>query len=121
LAHPSRRKQEHAMAKSKSTKPAKSKSTKPLKSPVEKPEVDRVSVPDPAAARTPGIFSYIEIGHIAGEVWGLLSRDGGQTVAAIKKSIHAPSDVVLAAIGWLAREDKLEFSAHGRAVKLSLR
>ena len=99
------------MANRKSTKPAKSKSTKRVKSPAEKLEVGRGVEPDPAAARTPGSFSGIEIGHVAGEVWGLLGRDGGQTVAAIKKSINAPSDVVLAAIGWLAREDKLEFSA----------
>ena len=109
------------MAKRKSTKLAKAKSTNGMKSPAEKLEVGQALEPDHAAARTPGSFSHIEIGHVAGEVWGLLSRDGGQTVAAIKKSINAPSDAVLAAIGWLAREDKLEFSMHGRSVKISLR
>jgi hypothetical protein len=29
--------------------------------------------------------------------------------------------MVLAAIGWLAREDKLEFTTAGRGVKISLR
>jgi len=58
---------------------------------------------------------------VAGDVWGLLVRDGTLTVAAIKKSIDAPGDVVLAAIGWLAREDKLEFLTQGRSVKVSLR
>jgi hypothetical protein len=58
---------------------------------------------------------------VSGDVWGLLVRDGAQTIAAIKKSIDAPPDLVLAAIGWLAREDKLEFSTHGRSVKVSLR
>jgi hypothetical protein len=109
------------MAKSKSTKPAKAKSTNSAKSPAEKLEVGRGFEPDPAAARTPGAFTSTEIGHVAGDVWGILSRDGGQTVGAIKKSVSAPGDVVLAAIGWLAREDKLEFSTHGRSIKISLR
>jgi hypothetical protein len=109
------------MAKRKSTKPVKAKSTNSTKSPAQKLEVGRGLEAEPAVPRTPGSFSGIEIGHVAGDVWGLLGRDGGQTIAAIKKSIDAPGDVVLAAIGWLAREDKLEFSANGRSVKISLR
>lgn len=109
------------MAKSKSTKPAKAKSANRTKSPAEKVEVGRGFESDPAVARNPGAFTSTEIGHVAGEVWGVLSRDSGQTVGAIKKSINAPGEVVLAAIGWLAREDKLEFSTHGRSVKISLR
>jgi hypothetical protein len=74
-----------------------------------------------AAVGTQPAISSSEIGRVAGDVWGLLSRDGGLTIAAIKKSVDAPADVVVAAIGWLAREDKLEFSTSGRAVKISLR
>jgi hypothetical protein len=109
------------MAKSKSTKPDKEKAPRSGKSPAEKLEVGRGFEPEPSAARTPGVLSSTEIGHVAGDVWGLLSRDGGQTIGAIKKAIGGSSDVVLAAIGWLAREDKLEFSTHGRSVKVSLR
>jgi Winged helix-turn-helix domain (DUF2582) len=75
----------------------------------------------PAASRTPPPFSTDEIGRVAGDVWGLLVQEGSQTLAAIKKSVDAPADVVAAAIGWLAREDKLEFTTSGRAVKISLR
>jgi hypothetical protein len=63
----------------------------------------------------------IEIGHVAGEVWGALSRKGPLTVAAIKKEVQAPGDTVVASIGWLAREDKLIFTMAGRVVKISLR
>ncbi|MEX0613539.1 MAG: winged helix-turn-helix domain-containing protein [Pirellulales bacterium] len=66
-------------------------------------------------------ISAAEIGNVAGQVWACLSEDGEQTLAAIKKSIDAPADVVVAAIGWLAREDKLDFSTTGRAVKICLR
>jgi phage gp16-like protein len=62
-----------------------------------------------------------EIGHVAGQVWGLLHSHGEQTLAAIKKSIDAPADLIVAAIGWLAREGKLNFSNDGRTVNVSLR
>jgi len=61
------------------------------------------------------------IGDVAGKVWGLLAENGGQSLAAIKKSVDLPSDVVLAGVGWLAREDKLEFAVKGRTIVVSLR
>jgi hypothetical protein len=61
------------------------------------------------------------IGQIAGEVWQLLDSQGAQSVPAIKKAISVPDDVILAAIGWLAREDKLTFSKSGRTLTISLR
>jgi hypothetical protein len=75
----------------------------------------------PTPAREPGAMSHIEIGHVAGEVWGALSRNGGLTVAALKKEVAAPGEIVMAAIGWLAREDKVAFDTVGRTVKISLR
>jgi hypothetical protein len=50
-----------------------------------------------------------------------LDKDGGQSLAALKKATGASNELVLAAIGWLAREDKLEFTASGKTVKISLR
>ena len=63
----------------------------------------------------------LHIGDVAGEVWGLLAKSDGQTLAAIKKSIDAPADLVVAAVGWLAREEKLAFTTSGRTVKLTLK
>ncbi len=62
-----------------------------------------------------------DIGIVAGEIWHLLSAGGSQTLTAVKKSIDAQSDLVAAAVGWLAREGKLEFVKSGRTVKLTLR
>lgn len=112
------------MAKSKRSKPFKETAAKRIKS--ANPEADHLEVsrgfkPDPKAARTPGTLSDVEIGHVAGDVWGVLARDGDMTIAAIKKTVPAPSDIVMAAIGWLAREHKLMFTAHRRSVKVSLR
>jgi hypothetical protein len=61
------------------------------------------------------------IGDVAGQVWQLLDSQGAQSLPAIKKAIAAPDDVILAAIGWLAREDKLTFSKSARSLTISLR
>ena len=84
-------------------------------------KTSRGSKPDPTVPRTPGMLSDVEIGHVAGDVWGVLVRDGEMTIAAIKKAVPAPGDIIMAAIGWLAREHKLVFTAQGRSVKISLR
>jgi hypothetical protein len=74
-----------------------------------------------AAAPSERTLSPTDIGAVAGEIWVLLSGTNAQTLSAIKKSLSAPPDVVVAGIGWLAREDKLEFTMSGRTVKLSLK
>jgi hypothetical protein len=89
--------------------------------PIEKQPTAVISKSAPAAPREVGALTGIEIGHVAGEVWGALTRNGALTVAALKKEVAAPGDVVAAAIGWLAREEKLNFDTAGRMVKISLR
>lgn len=74
-----------------------------------------------AATRADGSFGCEMIGQTAGAVWGLLSEKGEITLTAVKKEITAPSDLILAAVGWLAREDKLDFVTRGRSVKLALK
>lgn len=66
-------------------------------------------------------FSGDQIGNVAGVVWHTLSEKGGMSLASLKKSVDAPADVVTAAVGWLAREGKLEFSTSGRSVQVSLK
>jgi hypothetical protein len=72
-------------------------------------------------AETPPAISKEQIGHVAGDLWRLLDKDGAQNLAEIKQAIPASNELVLAAIGWLAREDKLEFTASGKTVQISLR
>jgi hypothetical protein len=74
-----------------------------------------------AAEKSERTLSEIQIGEVAGEIWGLLASGEGQTLAAIKKSVNASPDLTAAAIGWLAREDKLEFVTNGRTLKISLK
>lgn len=48
-----------------------------------------------------------QIGDTAGLVWTHLNESGPRTLSQLTKEIDAPRDVIMQAIGWLAREDKL--------------
>jgi winged helix-turn-helix protein DUF2582 len=62
-----------------------------------------------------------EIGETAGSVWRALESKGPQSLGALKKQVKAPGDVVLMAVGWLAREEKLALELKGRIHLLRLK
>jgi hypothetical protein len=62
-----------------------------------------------------------EIGETAGAVWHTLNEQGPLTIAKLVKEIEAPRDVVMQALGWLAREEKVEIEEDGRTRVVSLR
>lgn len=61
-----------------------------------------------------------QIGETAGAVWHCLSDNGQMSMAKLVKSIDAPRDVTMQAVGWLAREDKIDIeeTSRGRVVSL---
>ena len=61
------------------------------------------------------------IGKAAGEVWSYLKGHGKSSLSGIEKGVDAPRGVVLMAVGWLAREGKLEFTEEKRTTQVSLR
>ena len=63
-----------------------------------------------------------QIGDTAGIVWHYLHKQGPRSFTQLAKEIDAPRDLIMQAIGWLAREDKLaiEEEARGKRV-ISLR
>ena len=62
-----------------------------------------------------------QIGETAGLVWQLLSDQGPVSITRIVKDVDAPRDVVMQAIGWLAREDKISIEEEARSKLVSLR
>ena len=64
--------------------------------------------------------AMIQIGETAGAIWHSLAENGPQTIARLVKEIDAPRDVVMLALGWLAREHKIDIDA-GRSRTVSLR
>ncbi|MFI4874966.1 MAG: winged helix-turn-helix domain-containing protein [Blastopirellula sp. JB062] len=62
-----------------------------------------------------------QIGETAGLIWLTLRTDGPMSLSRLVKQVGLPRDLVMQAIGWLAREDKLAFSEHGRNQLIRLR
>jgi hypothetical protein len=62
-----------------------------------------------------------EIGETAGKIWQALNKHGAMSVAKLVERVGGNRDLVLQAVGWLAREDKLDISETKRGRILSLR
>jgi winged helix-turn-helix protein DUF2582 len=62
-----------------------------------------------------------EVGETAGKVWQLLNRDGPQTLAQAKKKLDVASELLNFAIGWLAREDKVDVSREKKDFRVQLK
>jgi hypothetical protein len=54
------------------------------------------------------------IGETAGKIWTLLDRSGKMTVSMLEKKVKSPAREVQMAVGWLAREGKIELSEETR-------
>jgi len=66
------------------------------------------------------VCGVAQIGETAGEVWRALADKGPLTTSRLVKEIDAPRDVVMQALGWLAREDKIDIE-DGRTRTVMLR
>lgn len=84
-----------------------------------KPTAKAASNGDSSTAAT--ALGTHQIGETAGAVWYYLTENSEASLATIKKDLNLSADLLLAAVGWLAREEKLEFNVSGKSVKLSLK
>lgn len=62
-----------------------------------------------------------EIGAAAGKIWTYLEKNGASSVTKITTETGLGKNDVQRAIGWLAKEDKLEIELKGRIETLSLK
>lgn len=62
-----------------------------------------------------------QIGETAGGIWNLLNDGGPQTLAQIKKKLGASDELVSFALGWLAREDKVDITQEKKSYKIALK
>lgn len=62
-----------------------------------------------------------KIGEAAGTVWKALNEKGGRTLGQLKEETRLSSDLLHQAIGWLAREGKLDIQKEKRGSRISLR
>lgn len=73
-----------------------------------------------SAAKASAPMACEAIGECAGSVWCCLYEQGPQSLAKLKKSVDASPELLLAAVGWLAREGKLSFETNGKQVTIAL-
>ncbi len=56
----------------------------------------------------------------AGKTWKYLGQNGETNVSVLSKSMHEKPEVVMQAVGWLAREDKIHYAVKNRRTFVSL-
>jgi hypothetical protein len=61
-----------------------------------------------------------KIGNDAGRIWKVLDEQGAKSVKELKKATKLVDKEIYAAIGWLAREEKLAFNNVEEELYLSL-
>jgi hypothetical protein len=61
-----------------------------------------------------------QIGKTAGLVWHALAEHGPMTATKLVREVDAPRDLVMQAVGWLARENKLQIEEGPRSRIYSL-
>jgi hypothetical protein len=108
-----------APAKSASPKPAVVKTAAPAKADSKKPASKAASNGDASTAAN--VLGHEQIGFVAGDVWVYLSDNGQSSLATLKKAMNTTPELLCAAVGWLAREDKLDFEISGKTVKVALK
>lgn len=60
------------------------------------------------------------IGETAGKVWHILNEHGQQELPQLAKLVEERGLLVHAAVGWLAREEKVDVSMNGKKVIVRL-
>ncbi len=62
-----------------------------------------------------------EIGVAAGTIWQCLNEHGAQSLAKLKRETKLSDHLLLMAVGWLAREAKVNVVRSKQTLNLSLK
>ncbi len=62
-----------------------------------------------------------EIGLSAGQIWKKLNEEGEMVITTLKRKTGLPINMFYLGLGWLAREDKLNFRREKRTIYVSLK
>ncbi|HUK13785.1 MAG TPA: winged helix-turn-helix domain-containing protein [Thermoanaerobaculaceae bacterium] len=67
-------------------------------------------------------MTYMDnLAQAPGKVWHFLRANGKVSLTALEKGVDAPRAMVYMAVGWLAKEGKVEMVQEERAVRIWLR
>jgi hypothetical protein len=68
-----------------------------------------------------GMEINVQVGETAGKIWHLLNDKGPQTVPQLRKKIDGSGELLSFALGWLAREDKVDITQEKKVLKVALK
>ena len=63
----------------------------------------------------------VQVGETAGKIWQLLSEEGPQTFPQLRKKLNGSGEVLSFALGWLAREDKVDITQDKKTLTVALK
>lgn len=63
----------------------------------------------------------VTIAEMAGTVWRHLAAEGEQPLSQVAAALNESADRVLLAVGWLAREGKINLTSDGANIKIALK
>jgi Mn-dependent DtxR family transcriptional regulator len=61
-----------------------------------------------------------QVGSTAGRIWDILQREDELTISQLPKALKQKDSLVYQALGWLAREGKIEYRTQGNKTIISL-
>ena len=67
-----------------------------------------------------GVLMKEQVIEAAGKTWRFLGQNGQTNVSKLPKALKEKDAVVLQALGWLAREDKINYTIKNRRTFVSL-
>jgi hypothetical protein len=62
-----------------------------------------------------------KVGETAGLIWQTLESQGPLKMTALKRQLKTNDTILHMALGWLAREDKIDMRASGRTFLVQLK
>ena len=65
-------------------------------------------------------YNVNNISESAGKVWQVLSTNGGNPLDTLPQKSNLPTEQAYLALGWLARENKINFAPKGRYTHVEL-
>ncbi|HLJ62077.1 MAG TPA: winged helix-turn-helix domain-containing protein [bacterium] len=75
-----------------------------------------------APAASPETMTVHAIGAAAGKIWHVLHQHGGHVrLTNVRREVAMPESLVYMALGWLAREGKLDLRQQGRVIYVGLK
>jgi len=62
-----------------------------------------------------------KVGETAGKIWHLLNEEGPLTFSQLRKKLNGSGEILSFALGWLAREDKVDITQDKKILNVALK